>query len=287
MSFGHDAPPPPSAPPAPTSIRLEIAASTHVGKVRANNEDRAMVAHLGRGERTVGAFRGSADASRGGMVLAVCDGMGGEAGGEVASTCAVDAMFAALTRCGPVVDSQTLGRRIVDAMGHASAKIQEISASEPSLRGMGTTATAVGVVDEHLVVAQVGDSRAYRLRAGKLERLTKDQTLVEMLVESGQLTPEQAESSDLGHVILQALGATKQVSPVLGTFDLAAGDVLLVCSDGLTAVLGDAIICDTLESSESCERACERLLELALQRGGPDNITCIVARASGGGLAGV
>jgi protein phosphatase len=281
MSFEHEL----SFPSPSALVRLEVAVRTHVGKVRLDNEDRAVVAHLGRGERSVGSSQCTADASRGGMILAVCDGMGGEAGGEVASSCAVDELFAALARSGPVVDSQTLGRRIVDALDDASARIQEIAAREPKLRGMGTTATVAGVVDERLVVAQVGDSRAYRLRAGRLEQLTRDQTLVAMMVEQGQLTPEQADSCGYGHVILQAVGSTKTLTPDLQSHDLVAGDTLLICSDGLTGIISHDALRAALLVSASCEEACERLIDIALAAGAPDNVTCIVARATGAGLA--
>ena len=281
MSCSSDTP----VPSAPSHrVHLEIAARTHVGRVREDNEDRLLVAHLGRSERTVGEFAGEADASRGGIVMAVCDGMGGEAGGEVAASCAVEALYAALSRFGPVVDSATLGRRIVDAMREASAKIQEIAAREPRLKGMGTTATVAGVVDERLVVAHVGDSRAYRLRGGRLERLTDDQTLVEMMIRQGQLTPEQAKSCAYGHVIIQALGATRAIEVDLRTYDLTVGDVLVVCSDGLCGVVDDGAMAEVLASSATVEEGAERLVACALQAGGTDNISCIVARLSGDGL---
>jgi protein phosphatase len=150
---------------------------------------------------------------------------------------------------------------------------------------MGTTATVCALRGEVLLVAQVGDSRAYLLRGGRLTQLTRDQTLATLLVERGQLLPEEVPSFAFGHVILQAVGTSPHVEVDLVELRAARGDVLLVCSDGLSGPVPDEAIRDVLEAAASPEEAAETLIARANEAGGPDNVTCIVARLGGEGLA--
>jgi serine/threonine protein phosphatase PrpC len=236
------------------SVYLDVAARTDVGLEREGNEDRFLVIEPS----------GSGSASQPGWaVLAICDGMGGGPGGEVASSTAVDVLREVMSAGGPPATRDALGRRLV---------------------GMGTTATACALAGDALYLAQVGDSRAYLLREGCLTQLTRDQTLARLMLERGQLTPEELPTFPLGHVILQAVGTTERVEVDLTRVRVARGDVLLVCSDGLHGSVPDDTLRAALAAEPSATAACETLVGLALQAGGPDNITCIVARVGGDAL---
>src|SRR5262249_44601360 len=165
----------------------------------------------------------------------------------------------------------------------ASAAVHGLASERLELRGMGTTATVCALRDQELAIAQVGDSRAYLFRDGSLTLLTRDQSLAMHLVESGQLAPEELESCAFRHVILQAVGS-EWVDVDLRAVCLRRGDVLLVCSDGLWDVLSGDAIAAILARSASVAAACEELVARALAEGGPDNVTCIVARARGDAL---
>jgi protein phosphatase len=266
--------PSPSHPP----LLLDVAVRTHVGAQRSNNEDRSLVADLASRTAEVGAFSGTLRVENGGALFAVCDGMGGEAGGEVASSTAVAALYrGALDRL-PGRSADGVARGLVETVTGASAEIEAMARSHAELRRMGTTATVCTIADDSLIVAQVGDSRAYLLRSERLVQLTRDQTLVTLLLERGQLTPDQVKTSEMGHVILQALGHQGGVDVDLGSVRLTRGDVILVCSDGLFGCVDDGAIAGVLRSMASPAACCDELIELALAAGAPDNVTCIVAR---------
>jgi protein phosphatase len=181
-------------------------------------------------------------------------------------------------------DAADVADALVACVHEASARIRRVAIEQREYARMGTTATACVVARDTLVIAQIGDSRAYLFRRGKLQRLTQDQTLSRMLVESGQLTPEQAEKFDGGHVILQALGSSTRLDVAISTAKLARGDLLLLCSDGLTGPVDDVEIESILSRSATPERACEALIARANENGGPDNVTCVVAQFDGPGL---
>ncbi len=263
---------PPSSRPTPTSRApskppgstwLSIAARSETGHVRSHNEDVAFVA----------------TPERGCQLLGVCDGMGGANAGEVASALAARVIQSELSLRAGVPWELALE----EALRAASLTIHGRAEQEPRLKGMGTTATVACVTQERLLVAQVGDSRAYLLRQGRLRQLTRDQTLVQHLVDRGQLSAEQAKSSNLSNVILQALGTNPEVDVVLTEDEVQPGDTLCLCSDGLSGVLEDATIEAVLLATESAEQACQELVERALDAGSTDNVTCVVARAIGPG----
>jgi len=237
----------------------DVAVKSDVGRARADNQDTALVA----------------DAA-GARLLAVFDGMGGHAGGAVASARAAAAVAEALA-VARAADSPALARALDGALVYANAAVQE-AARDPRLYGMGTTATVAGIVGAELVLAQVGDSRAYLFRAGRLYQLTRDQTLVQVMIENGQLRPCDARSCELGNVILQAIGTSRHLDVDLRAVQLRRGDVLLVCSDGLHGVVDESQIASLLAGASSAAEAVERLVEAALAEGGPDNVTCVVAR---------
>jgi serine/threonine protein phosphatase PrpC len=260
---------------------LDVCARTHVGMHRPNNEDRLLIADLTVQRGEFGAFAGRIAAGDGAALLAVCDGMGGEAGGEVASSTAVSALYRGAQARLPDPSAEGVARGLFETVLQASAEIEAIGRSQPELRRMGTTATVCTVADRMLFVAHVGDSRAYLLRNGALVQLTRDQTLVTLLLERGQLTPDEVKTSEMGHVILQALGHPGGVDVDLGSVALCRGDILLVCSDGLYGCVDDRTMANVLASKSTPTECCDELVELALLAGGPDNVTCVVARCEG------
>lgn len=282
------------AEPAPVAatgdIQFRYFGLTDVGLVREHNEDNFLVADFAGEVRGLpsGKAREGKLAQRG-AVFAVCDGMGGAAAGEVASQMAVDTVYEVLrrrpTRDGdPPADRDLFARRLVRAIEEAGHRIFAAAKMDRTRRGMGTTATVAGLVDKVLFVGQVGDSRAYVLRKGKFALITKDQSLVNQLIEAGQLTEEEAEAFEHSNIILQALGTTEDVSVDLTFLELRRGDRLLMCSDGLSGLVHADVMREVLETTDDLEIACKRLIEMANQAGGHDNITVIVASFDGEGL---
>jgi protein phosphatase len=262
-------------------IQLDVAARTHAGMKRENNEDSVLVADLIHRRAAGGAFDGQLEVCDGSALLAVCDGIGGNAGGEIASgTAAAELYRRALGRL-PGCSLEAAACGLFDCVREVSQRIEELGRERPALRGMGTTATVCTVSGASLIVAHVGDCRAYLLRAGALVKLTRDQTLMALLLERGQLTAEEARNFEYAHVILQALGSAQGVDVELGTLQLAHGDALLLCSDGLYGCVGDDAIAGALSRHSSSARTADELLELGLAAGAPDNLSCVVARFSG------
>ncbi len=220
-----------------------------------------------------------------GTVLGVCDGMGGAAAGEVASQLAVDIIYEKLAAGDAPADHDDLARRLVFAVEEAGIRIFNEARADRTRRGMGTTCTIAALMDSRLFLAQVGDSRAYVLRKGELVQVTRDQSLVNQLIEAGQLTEEEAETFEHNNIILQALGTAETVQVDLTYVDLLQGDKLLLCSDGLSGMIRGDEIREVLGSVEDPLEACKVLTERANLAGGHDNITVIVARFDGEGLA--
>lgn len=262
--------------------RLTIAAGTDPGRERRGNEDSFLVASAGAAllplDRPFEHAERLDAAAPGWVALAVCDGMGGAAAGEVASRLAVEAIRDALAAGGAAHDREELGRRLAASLQEASRRVHAVAAGSAAHSGMGTTATACALQGNTLFIAQVGDSRAYLLREGRLTQLTRDQTLVGLLLERGEITPAEAESLGLGHIILQAVGTSDHLDVDLKEVRVRRGDVLLVCSDGLHGPVPDDVIREVLLLEASPRAAVEVLVALANEAGGPDNITAIVAR---------
>ncbi|MGD8317295.1 MAG: protein phosphatase 2C domain-containing protein, partial [Myxococcales bacterium] len=213
--------------------------------------------------------------------LAVCDGMGGAAAGEVASHMAVDTLFEKLRGEQPPGGRDDFARRLVTAVEEAGSRIFAAAKKDRTRRGMGTTATVAGLVDKVLFIGQVGDSRCYILRNGRLNLVTKDQSLVNQLIEAGQLTESEAEAFEHSNIILQALGTTEQVVVDLTFAELRRGDRLLLCSDGLSGLVHDGVIREEMACIGPLPQLAERLIDLANAAGGHDNVTCIVADFDG------
>ena len=231
-------------------LTLAPAVRTHVGLVREHNEDAVLASP---------------------RLLAVADGVGGSVAGEVASLTVIMAL-AHMDKCRL---TSPLPNALGDAVLQGNERIRFIAECRPQMKGMSTTVTAVALGDTY-AIANIGDSRAYLLRDGKLRRLTRDDTYVQALVDSGGLDPELARRHPQRSAVLAALDGDPARSPTVTTYPPRAGDRLLLCSDGLTDVVDD----ETLRAAlgiPSRDRCVERLLELALAAGGPDNISAIVA----------
>jgi protein phosphatase len=213
--------------------------------------------------------------------------MGGAAAGEIASQLAVDILYERMVdglKEGQPVARDELARRLVRAIESAGLRIFQEAKLDRTRRGMGTTVTAAALVDDHLFFAQVGDSRGYVLRQGQLVQLTRDQSLVNQLIEAGQLTEEEAETFEHNNIILQALGTADTVQVDLTYCELRRGDELLLCSDGLSGMVRFDDVREALRATPEPLDACKLLTEKANQAGGHDNITVIVAQFDGEGL---
>jgi protein phosphatase len=273
-----------------TPLSVDIAAATHRGLVRKNNEDHYLVVEFGRTLKTVDTnlddalLESSYELSGYGMIVA--DGMGGMAGGEVASSMALTRLVEL------VVDTpdwflsietdnhaETVFKRMTERFMNVDEALKGRAQNDRSLLGMGTTLTVAGALGNDLIVGHIGDSRAYLLRGTKLNQITSDHTLAQALIDAGITKPEEPASRSMRHVLTAALGAMgKSVEPEMHRLQLAAGDQLLLCTDGLTEMVADSLITSVLREASSVKRACIDLVDLALAAGGLDNITVIVAR---------
>ncbi|MCH2110909.1 MAG: protein phosphatase 2C domain-containing protein, partial [Polyangiaceae bacterium] len=206
----------------------------------------------------------------------------GAAAGEVASQLAVDIIYEQMTAGETSQNRNELARRMVRAIEFAGGHIYQEARVDRSRRGMGTTATIAALLDRRIFLGQVGDSRAYLLRQGELRLLTRDQSLVNQLIEAGQLTEEEAETFEHNNIILQALGTSETVQVDLTYADLNQGDLLMLCSDGLSGMIRDADIRSILEKHQNPLDACRVLTEQANAPGGHDNITVIVVKVEDG-----
>ena len=268
-------------------VSIKLFARTDVGQVREHNEDNFLVADLTKRTRTLEEGSRVVSVGKNGNVASVCDGMGGAAAGEVASQLAVDIIYEKMTEdISPDVQvtRNDIARRLVRAVEAAGLRIFESAKSDRTRRGMGTTTTAAALVDDHLFLAQVGDSRGYILRNGTLVQVTRDQSLVNQLIEAGQLTEEEAETFEHNNIILQALGTAETVQVDLTYVELRRGDVLLLCSDGLSGMVRNDEIREVLKTTPDPLEACKTLTERANLAGGHDNITVIVAQFDGEGV---
>jgi serine/threonine protein phosphatase PrpC len=264
-----------------STTRLSVAARTDVGRVRNNNEDSFTVADLDTGERIDDAkAMMSMDVRERGVLLVVSDGMGGHAAGEVASALVVDSLRGSL---GETEDNpESMQRLIEQAVQRANADVFE-AARESAREGMGATLTAVLVHQREAYIAEVGDSRAYVLRRGRLRQMTKDQSFVQILLDSGAITSDQAKNFVQKNWIVQAMGLESNVHVAIGRLHLRDGDRLLICSDGLYSLVEEDELAEILAKADLTE-VCSRMIELANERGGTDNVTAIVAKVEGQGL---
>jgi len=272
--------------PSRGPVVVTARARTDLGRTRDHNEDAFLVADLTA--RTVDLTNGGPhQVGERGILFLVADGMGGAAAGELASSMAADLIFRQLLESWSNESDISPERFILQlraAVERANDRIHVYSREHPDVRGMGTTATVAGVLDGCLYLAQVGDSRAYLVRQGVATQLTKDQSLMQRLVDAGELTEEEAEHSERRNIILQALGPDPKVKVDLTHQDIRRGDVLVLCSDGLSGQVKREEIGQIVTQASDLSAACDRLIALANERGGPDNITVVMARFDGDGL---
>jgi serine/threonine protein phosphatase PrpC len=275
---------------------LELYAKTDVGRIRAGNEDNYLVLDLTSANAWTGSDQGEMPNGLGrfevgpaGAVLVVSDGMGGALAGDVASRMAVETVRDEVRQSYEAASSGGEETPLVDHLRYAAemanVKIHKRSQDDPRCSGMGATLTGAAVSPDGIDFVQVGDSRAYVIRGREIRLATKDQSLVQQLVDVGQISELEAETHMFRNVILQALGAQPELAPVTGRVRLRRGDILLICSDGLSGKLRAEEMRDiVLAAGGDLARACERLVDEANIRGGEDNITVILARFSGDDL---
>ncbi len=274
------------------AVEVRLHGRTDVGLIREHNEDSFVIVRLDDGSREIDKLASHRLGPRG-TLLVVCDGMGGAAAGEVASGMAIESLAATMldehmvdAPDGVVDDErQHLARKLRGAARDANARIFKEARDNLTRSGMGTTMTAVHLWRDQALIAQVGDSRAYVWRQGAFTQVTRDQSLVNQLLETGQITVEQAKFFEHSNVILQALGVQEEVEVQLSKVELKKGDRLMMCSDGLVGVVSDEEISAVVGSIDDPAEASRILIEMANGAGGPDNITVIVAHVDGEALA--
>jgi PPM family protein phosphatase len=217
----------------------------------------------------------------------VADGMGGAAAGELASEMAADHIYRHMATHWVQDRSSSPERfafRMKEAVELANDQLYSYAREHPEVRGMGTTVTAAGVFGSDLYLAQIGDSRAYLIRGTEAIQLTKDQSLMQRLVDAGELTEDEAEQSERRNIILQALGPDPRVKVDLTYQPIRRRDVLIICSDGLSGLVRRDELVQLAAKYPDPQSLCGALIDLANERGGPDNITVIVARFDGDAL---
>ena len=274
--------------PGAPRVWVDFAARTDVGKVRQHNEDQFLLAKLAKAMRVFATSLPADDAIRlgddRGALLVVADGMGGHAAGERASALAINTIEGFVLNSLQwffrldVGEETFLLQELREALKQADRTLVDWGEIEPGLAGMGTTLTLAFSVDDRLFLGHAGDSRAYLYRAGELEQLTRDHTLVQAMVDAGLMTPGQARQDRRRHLVTNALGGpTPGVYAEFDKLALLDGDTILLCTDGLTGPVEDAQIAAVLAERPEPEDACDALIDLALARGAPDNVTVAVA----------
>jgi protein phosphatase len=275
----------------PTSARVELTfgAGTNPGKVRANNEDQFLVARLAKSMQVCKSSLADSGArifsEQVGHLLVVADGMGGAAAGEQASALAIATVedFALNTlkwffHLAGAEEHALLGE-LRAGLELADRAVIDRARSDPKLHGMGTTLTMAYSVANDLYVVHAGDTRAYLFHDGELQQVTTDHTLVQLLVDHGSLTPEDAKRHKRRNVVTNVVGGPSQgVHAEVHKIRVVDGDILVLCSDGLTEPVGKDAIASSLAANPDPESACQALIDLALEAGAPDNVTVIVAR---------
>jgi protein phosphatase len=279
-----------STPTGPTSnVVVHVFGRTDVGRTREHNEDAFVVADLTADNATLQPEVRTHTSGGKGSLFMVADGMGGAAAGEIASAMAVEIVLGQLRTAwlkDSTGDAESFVRALKQAAKAANEQIHAYAASHPEFRGMGTTATIAGLLGDTLYLAQVGDSRAYLVRDGVARQITKDQSLMQKLIEAGELTEEEAEHSERRNIILQALGPEASIKIDLTHQTVRRGDALVLCSDGLSGQVTKDDIASVVTKESDLTNACRELIDRANANGGPDNITVIIARFDGTGLMG-
>jgi protein phosphatase len=271
-------------------VSVDVAGLTHPGNVRRDNEDHFLVCRFGRFLERLQTNLPEGDVpprvQEGGYALMVADGIGGSAAGEWASRLAIRTLIELVLKVPDWIlraedhsFREEVWRRAGEYFGQINAALAQQAQGDPGLRGFGTTLTVAWNLGPALFVAHLGDSRAYLFRQGQLHRLTRDHTLAQQMADRGLLAQSEAASHHLRHVLLKALGDTAcAAEPDVRRFVLTDGDGLLLCSDGLTDMVAESAITGILLREQTANETCQHLVDAALQAGGKDNVTAIVAR---------
>jgi PPM family protein phosphatase len=278
-----------SAASHPPRVAMKFGALTDPGKVRGNNEDHFLVARLSKSMhvcKTSLPGEGETQFSEEeGYLIVVADGMGGAAAGERASALAVGSIEGFVLNTLKWFehlgghDEHELLTELRHSLEWADRTVIERGRGNRAFDGMGTTLTMAYSIAANMFIVHAGDSRAYLFRACELEQLTTDHTIVQVLIDAGAISPEDAKGHHLRHVVTNVIGGPNEgVSAEIHKLNLLDGDVLLFCTDGLTGPVDDDAIADILTRHPDPEDACTRLVDLAINRGGPDNVTVVVAR---------
>lgn len=272
-------------------VHVDLAAVSETGKVRAENEDHYLVARGGRHIETLltnipdGEIPDRFDET--GYILVVADGMGGAVGGAMASRMAIVTLINILLHVPDWIlrldeeHAQKLMERAGNYYRQVNQALVDRARLDPKLRGMGTTMTASCSLGDDLFIAHIGDSRAYLFRDGRLQRLTRDQTQAQLMADIGIIQQNEVAHHRLRHVLTSALGGgEKEIRAEIQRLKLADGDRLLLCTDGLTDMVDDKAIGECLAREDRSQEACRLLVDCALENGGKDNVTVVLARYS-------
>lgn len=272
-------------PPRPTPLRAEFGACSHLGNVRRNNEDHFAVIRRTRSREVLLTNMPPEDFSLQddeSYVMVVADGMGGAAFGELASRLALRTADELVSNAShwitrlQDIETQETQDRIQACADVIHQTLLDYSQSDPRLSGMGTTLTCAVVLGAEVIIAHVGDSRAYHIREGRVQQVTRDQTLAQELLDAGM---PREDTIRFRHILTNCFGGeARGVQMDLRRLPLQDGDSLLLCTDGLTDLIDDGELTQALKSGATAQEACDRLLRLALERGGRDNITVVLGR---------
>jgi PPM family protein phosphatase len=274
-------------PPDQYAIMVNVFGRTDVGRTREHNEDAFVVADLTANDASLQPSVRRHKVGAKGSLFMVADGMGGAAAGEIASQMAIETVLSELRENWIKAENgspDAFATCLRKAAQVANQKIHGYASSHQEYRGMGTTATIAGLLADTLYLAQIGDSRGYLVRANVAKQITKDQSLMQKLIEAGELTEEEAAMSERRNIILQALGPEPAIKVDLTFQRLRRGDTLVLCSDGLSGQVSRDEIAQVINEEQDLVQACRKLIDKANQAGGPDNITVIIARFDGEGL---
>ena len=255
-------------------MRMSAFGRTDKGKRRSNNEDDLALVDLTEGRALPDQSAEHLRVGERGVLLAVCDGVGGRRAGEVASGLALEVLSEEMESLTPTCPKRDLFRAAVEKV---NVRVWQQARTDSPLEGMATTLTAAVVCHQRAILAHVGDSRAYFLRGDRIRQITRDQSFFESLIEAGAINEEEAAQSPYRNVILQAIGRKKSVEVALDAVELWLGDLLLLCTDGLSEKVRPAEMAERL-ATLGLREAVESLIALANERGGEDNITALAAR---------
>jgi len=271
-----------------STVKVEFGGLSHTGKVRPINEDHYMIARLGRDQETLLTNLPEGDVpehfQEAGYAMVVADGMGGAARGEVASRLAISTLAQLGLQFGRwnLRINERIAREVSERAARfyerVGAAVIEEGRADPSLTGMGTTLTGAFSAGNDLFVASVGDSRVYLFRRGRLLQLTRDQTYSQLLADMGQIPQHEVSTHHLRHVLTEAIGVgTGKINVKVRHLPLMNEDQLLLCTDGLTEMVDEEEIAGVLLRGQSPQDACQTLVDLALEHGGKDNVTVLLA----------